>query len=142
MDDKLVTELTELNETPANGDLLHIVDVSDTTDDASGTSKKVTRANLVGGLATSANPTFTGTAILPTALTGVLRADSGVVSTDSNVTDIVDAASTSAAGKIEVATVAETTTGTDATRAVSPDGLAGSVYGKRVVYLKNVIVEA
>lgn len=50
-----------------------------------------------------------------------------------NATAIVDAASTTAAGKIEVATAAETTTGTDATRAVSPDGLAGSDYGKRVV---------
>lgn len=43
------------------------------------------------------------------------------------------AASTSADGTIEIATAAETTTGTDATRAVSPDGLAGSDYGKRVV---------
>jgi hypothetical protein len=33
----------------------------------------------------------------------------------------------------EIATAAETTTGTDAARAVSPDGLAGSDYGKRAV---------
>ena len=46
---------------------------------------------------------------------------------------IVSSASTTTAGKIEVATAAETTTGTDATRAVSPDGLAGSDYGIRVV---------
>jgi hypothetical protein len=32
-----------------------------------------------------------------------------------------------------LATAAETTTGTDATRAVTPDGLAGSAYGKRTV---------
>lgn len=55
--------------------------------------------------------------------TGVARIDSGVLSVDSDVTDIVTAASDTAAGKIEIATTAETTTGTDATRAVSPDGL-------------------
>ena len=43
------------------------------------------------------------------------------------------AASLIQAGHAEIATAAETTTGTDATRAVSPDGLAGSDYGKRVV---------
>lgn len=61
---------------------------------------------------------------LPTGLTGVLRADSGVVSVDSDVTDLVSAASTTVAGKIEIATNAETTTGTDTSRAVTPDDLA------------------
>lgn len=70
-----------------------------------------------------ASPTFTGTVTLPVGLTGVIRADSGVVSTDSDVTDLVSAASDTAAGKVELATTAETTTGTDATRAVTPDGL-------------------
>lgn len=70
-----------------------------------------------------ASPSFTGTVTLPTGLTGVLRADSGVVSTDSDVTDLVSAASDTAAGKVELATTAETTTGTDTGRAVTPDGL-------------------
>lgn len=43
------------------------------------------------------------------------------------------AASETQVGSIEIATAAETTAGTDATRAVSPDGLAGSNYGKEVV---------
>lgn len=42
------------------------------------------------------------------------------------------AASETVSGIIEIATAAETTTGTDAARAVSPDGLAGSNYGKFV----------
>jgi hypothetical protein len=46
-----------------------------------------------------------------------------------NATAIVDASSTTKAGKVELATEAETSTGTDATRAVTPDGLAGSVFG-------------
>lgn len=83
-----------------------------------------------------ASPTFTGTVTLPVGLTGVIRADSGVVSVDSDVTDIVAAASTSTAGKIEIAIASEVTTGTDATRAVSPDALAGSDYGKRFISIK------
>jgi hypothetical protein len=39
-------------------------------------------------------------------------------------------------GKVESATAAETTTGTDTGRAVTPDGLAGSDYGKRIVQVK------
>lgn len=57
-------------------------------------------------------------------LTGVLRADSGVPSVDSDVTDIVAAATTSAAGKSELADTGETVTGTDGTRVVTPLGLA------------------
>lgn len=53
-----------------------------------------------------------------------------------DVTSDVTAADTTTAGKIEIATAAETTTGTDATRAVSPDGLAGSNFGIKVVTLK------
>lgn len=93
---------------------------------AGSTSNAGTLVNLTADLAnkaSKASPTFTGTVTLPTGLTGVLRADSGVVSTDSDVTDIVSAATASAAGKVELATTAETTTGTDATRAVTPDGL-------------------
>ena len=45
----------------------------------------------------------------------------------------VSDASDTVKGKVELATSAETTTGTDATRAVTPDGLAGSDYGKRIV---------
>jgi hypothetical protein len=40
------------------------------------------------------------------------------------------AASDTAAGVVELATAAETSTGTDAARAVTPDGLAGSDFGK------------
>lgn len=41
-----VTDLTELAVTPANDDVLHIIDVSDTTGGAAGTSKKVLISNL------------------------------------------------------------------------------------------------
>lgn len=57
--------------------------------------------------------------------------------TISTTTIAVDSASDTVDGIVELATAAETTTGTDATRAVTPDGLAGSDYGKRVV---NILV--
>ena len=45
-----ITSKPQLNETPADDDKFYIVDVSDTTDNANGSDKHVTRANLVGGL--------------------------------------------------------------------------------------------
>lgn len=56
-----------------------------------------------------------------------------------NVDAAVSAASTSAAGKVEIAIASEVNTGTDATRAVSPDALAGSNFGIR--YFQPTVVE-
>jgi hypothetical protein len=46
MADAKISALTELAEAPAAGDLFAVVDVSDTTDAASGTTKRITAANL------------------------------------------------------------------------------------------------
>lgn len=46
MSNRKISELTELATTPADGDLLPIVDISDTTDSANGTTKKVTISNV------------------------------------------------------------------------------------------------
>lgn len=51
----------------------------------------------------------------------------------SSATNTYRSASDTTTGAVELATAAETTTGTDATRAVTPDGLAGSEFGKRTV---------
>jgi len=42
--------------TPAGGDLLPIVDISDTTDSAQGTTKKITVTNLLAAVAASGTP--------------------------------------------------------------------------------------
>lgn len=76
--------MTELASTPSSGDLIEIVDVSDTSEAATGTNKKVQYSNLV-----------------PTA-------------------------STTASGTVELATSAETITGTDTARAVTPAGAAAA----------------
>ena len=46
MADTKITALTELAEAPASGDLLTVVDVSDTTMSANGTNKKIQFSNL------------------------------------------------------------------------------------------------
>jgi hypothetical protein len=51
MADSKLTELIALNETPNNADIAYVVDVSDTTDSPSGTSKKITISNMLGGKA-------------------------------------------------------------------------------------------
>lgn len=53
--------------------------------------------------------------------------------TQSEVKGVIGTASDTATGVIEVATTAETNTGTDATRAVSPDGLAESYAGTKSI---------
>lgn len=53
-----------------------------------------------------------------------------------NTTIDATAATTSAQGISELATTAETSTGTDTGRTVTPDGLAGSVFGE-----KNVVIQ-
>lgn len=70
-----------------------------------------------------------------TAGTGVpesLTVGGGVVFTGSGGIAVSDASDT-LAGKVELATISETSTGTDAARAVTPDGLAGSIYGTFIV---------
>lgn len=83
MAEEKISELTELT-SPADGDFLAIVDVSDTTDAASGTTKKIQKSNLSATIAD---------------------------------------ASTTVKGKVELATDAETLTGTDTERAITPANL-------------------
>lgn len=85
-----ITEKPDIGGTPADGDKLYIVDVSDTTDNANGSDKHV----LV-----------------------------------SDLKNIVPDADSTTKGKVELATTAETTTGADATRAVTPDGLKDGYQG-------------
>lgn len=117
-----------------------------------GATLDVTELNYVDGVtsaiqtqidakAPTASPTFTGTVTMPVGLTGVLRADTGVVAVDSDVTDIVTAASLTAAGKVELATTAEINTGTDSTRAMPADQFVASNRNVRYI-LFRVIAKA
>ncbi len=63
---------------------------------------------------------------------------SDVASTATAFSNIKQAADTTATGVVELATTAETDTGTDATRAVTPDGLSGSVYGTKAISMQVI----
>ena len=64
------------------------------------------------------------------------KASQAVLSAASVASDALSkaqvAATVSVAGRIEIATASETNVGTDTARAVSPDGLAGSIHGEKV----------
>lgn len=95
-----------------------------------------------------ASPTFTGTVTLPVGLTGVIRTDTGVVSVDADVTDIVAAASATAQGKVELATDAETVTGTDTARATTPANITakmaapGAIGGTTAANITGLVIQA
>jgi len=97
--------------------------------------------NITTGLLTaSGGLTVVGTTTLDTGLTGLIRADSGVLSIDTDVTDLVSASSKTLAGKVELATTAEIDTGTDSTRAIPVDQLVASK--RNVRWLVFNLVEA
>jgi|TARA_Y100000310_G_scaffold174234_1_gene174317 hypothetical protein len=98
--------------------------------------------SIAGSITGNAATVSTITGLAPD--TATTQATQASITTCANLTTVgtlvagdvdaaVSAADLTTAGKIEIATAAETTTGTDATRAVSPDGLAGSEFGERAV---------
>lgn len=93
----------------------------DATHSGSAHHAAVTLAGCLDYLTLCGQAITRGAVVLTTDVSGILP--------EANLPD----ASLTAQGVIEIATAAETTTGTDATRAVSPDGLAGSTFGKRFV---------
>lgn len=103
--------------------------ISELTADSSpaSTDETITNDDTVGSPVTKRSTWANIFASLQSSITGLGTVTSGDVSA------ILDAASTTVVGVAEIATAAETTTGTDATRTVSPDGLAGSGYGKRTI---------
>lgn len=147
--------------TPADDDLYVTTDVSDTTDTATGTDKKITWASIKAALATvfapalgaddnyvtDAEKTAIGTignkidAIADPNADRILFWDDSAGAyayltastglTISTTNMTVRSASTTQTGIIEVAINTEVNTGTSATLAVSPDALAGSNFGIR-----------
>jgi len=111
MANKKISSLTSLGATPAVGDIIPIIDISDTTGSAQGTTKKVTVANLVaaapqGDLVSTSNLSDlnnAGTArtnlglgdaatkTVGTADTNVLAVSSGIVDLGGNKLEDFDA---------------------------------------------------
>jgi len=152
--DQLASGLETLNDTTiASSDLLVAGDASD-----SGRLKAITWTNILTAIlayiddvsATLTNKTINGnnntlTVLAATQLSGatpITNGGTGQTSASAAFGALKQAASDSATGVVELATIAETTTGTDATRAITPDGLAGSDYGKRVVGIMVVDIDS
>jgi len=95
-----------------------------------GTTLGVTGIATVTGNLTVTSTTSLGNTTIAGSLSGVTSIDA---TTDTTITAAMPTADLTTSGFIEIATVAEANTGTDATRAVSPDALAGSVFGKKTV---------
>ena len=99
-----------------------------TTGDSARTITLTGNLNISGDLITSGDDSLTFTT---TADTNVTLPTSGTLALNT-------AASDSVAGLVELATIEETDVGTDAGRAVTPDGLSGSIYGKKYLHIKVV----
>lgn len=69
-------------------------------------------------------------------ITQLAAATAAAFATDAITGTDVAAATDTTRGSVELATIAETNTGTDTSRAVTPDGLAGSVHGEVVAYVQ------
>jgi hypothetical protein len=88
--------------------------------------------NTNGVLVQTAPDTFAGRSVAVTASTGLSISNGDGVAGNPTLAGID--ASTTVKGVVELATDAETTTGTDATRVVTPDGLAGStIFGVKSI---------
>lgn len=98
MPNEQISQFDALAVAPASGDLLAIVDVSDTTDAATGTTKKITVANLIGapGIGDVVGPSIsvdaeivlfdstTGKLLKRATGSGFVKATGGVYSTQAN----------------------------------------------------------
>jgi hypothetical protein len=112
---------------------------------AQGTATSPSANSVIRIAPTSIATAYTITEPSAVGSTGVVKVSvSGTVATLSHAAlaaGDLPAASDTAVGGVELATAAETTTGTDGTRAVTPDGLAGSDFGKDVL-MAEVIADA
>jgi len=104
-----------------------IIDITDATDSSDATGD--TGALRTEGGASIAKKLYVGTDL---DVDGTAEVDVLTIAG----TAIVAQSTTSAVGGVELATAAETTTGTDTARVITPDGLAGSVvFGTRYVQM-------
>lgn len=106
MADQRLTDRSELAAAPADTDLVHIVDVSDTTDNASGTSKKITITNLIKTYVEALTSYFNVTSDNSDAITEgasnlfLTTAERSKLSGIETAADVTDTANVTAAGAL------------------------------------------
>ena len=117
-----ISALTALGGAPATGDLLVTVDVSDSTQSANGTTKKMTVANLFAS-PTISSPTISSPTITSPTISGATISTSTLASP--TITGTATAAAISASGAVSAASVA-TTGAADIGGAVTSSGVVSS----------------
>lgn len=103
-------------------------------DNTSDATKNAAAATLTNKVINGSNNTLT--VLAATQISGQLplaNGGTGAVNAAAAFAALKQAATDSVTGVSELATAAEITTGTDAARVITPDGLAGSDFGKTVV---------
>lgn len=157
VDAGVVTGATSITSTSFVGDLTGNADTVTTNANLTGgvtsvgnAATVVTNANLTGDVTSVGNATtiaadaVTYTKMQNVASDQVLLGNIAGINeavaelTATQVTAMLDAATDSLPGVVELATIAETNTGTDATRAVTPDGLDGWTGSAQVVTLGTI----
>lgn len=140
MADTKITDLAALTGAgTAAGDLFVVVDVSDATMAASGTDKKITRTEMLnvfdaaGAAATAQAAAIAASQPLDSDLTAIAALATTaygrallVLADQAALTAANAAATATLSGIVELATSAETITGTDTVRAVTPAGAAAA----------------
>lgn len=125
MADSKVTALSNLTGPPADGDEFHLVDVSDTTDDAAGSSKAVTVADLMkfarpGAYTYSASHNITTTE-------STVPFDTEEFDPDSNYTNSTGEITVAVGGYYQVSI----------NLPISDDGTAGATRGRVFTFLQR-----
>lgn len=111
--------------------------------DAAATTSKVTAANvrtyMAAASATTAQGALADTAVQPARSISTTAPLTGGGDLSANRTLAISAASDTAAGVVELATSAETITGTDTARAVTPAG-AAAAYVARATFTETIAI--
>lgn len=130
MPDTKITGLTAVV-TPVDADVLPVV--QDTA--GTPTTKKITWTVIKAFLKTYFDGLYY---IVGGADVAIADGGTGASTAAAAFAALKQAATTSASGVLEIALSSEINTGTDNTRAITPDGLAGSNYGVRVLQVELV----